>query len=175
MPRTILRATSAREIFVRNIVFGIEDSLVSTVGLLSGVAAAGAPRPAILLTGVVLITVEAFSMSVGSLVAEQSVEELRAHGDVPIRRAATGAMVMLVSYLIAGCIPLVPYVIASPAAAFPVSIILALTALAVVGAITAMRFHAHPLRLAGEMVVFGGFAIAIGVAAGRLVDWVAYT
>src|SRR3989338_4103836 len=46
-------------VYIRNLIFGVEDSLVSTVDLLSGVAAAGVPRSVIFLTGVVLIFVEA--------------------------------------------------------------------------------------------------------------------
>jgi len=47
---------------LRNFVFGVEDSIVSTVGLVSGIAIAGLPKTEILLTGAVLIFVEAFSM-----------------------------------------------------------------------------------------------------------------
>jgi len=62
-------------VYVRNFVFGVEDSLVSTVGLLSGIASAGASTATIFLTGTVLIFVEAFSMAVGSYLSEESVEE----------------------------------------------------------------------------------------------------
>ncbi len=64
-----------RKVYLRNFVFGVEDSLVSTVGLLSGVAAAGVETKTIVLTGVVLIIVEALSMAVGSYLSEYSVEE----------------------------------------------------------------------------------------------------
>ena len=56
----------AKHGYFRNFIFGVEDSLVSTVGLLSGVAIAGVPSRTILLTGVVLILVEAFSMAAGA-------------------------------------------------------------------------------------------------------------
>ena len=61
--------------FLRNTVFGVEDSLVSTVGLLSGIAATGSvSKSFILLTGIVYISVEAFSMAVGSFLSEEFVE-----------------------------------------------------------------------------------------------------
>ena len=53
-------------LYLRNFIFGVEDSLVSTVGLLSGVAVANVDQATIFLTGMVLIFVEAFSMGVGS-------------------------------------------------------------------------------------------------------------
>ena len=40
--------------YLRSFIFGVEDSLVSTVGLLSGVAIANASRDTILLTGTVV-------------------------------------------------------------------------------------------------------------------------
>ena len=58
---------------VRNFTFGVEDSLVSTVGLLAGIAFAGVNAGTVVLTGAVLIFVEGFSMAVGSLLSEQSV------------------------------------------------------------------------------------------------------
>ena len=62
-------------LFMRNFVFGAEDSLVSTVGLLAGVATAGVLQKEIIISGVVLIFVEAFSMSVGSFLSERTTEE----------------------------------------------------------------------------------------------------
>jgi hypothetical protein len=41
------------DLYVRNIVFGISDSLVSTVGLLSGIDVSGTSRQIIILTGIV--------------------------------------------------------------------------------------------------------------------------
>ena len=61
--------------YIRNFVFGVEDSLVSTVGLLSGVAIAGVEQKYIFITGLILIFVEAFSMAVGSFLSEESAEK----------------------------------------------------------------------------------------------------
>ena len=52
--------------YYRNFVFGVEDSLVSTVGLLSGISIAGVTNKTIIMTGVILIFVEAVSMGAGS-------------------------------------------------------------------------------------------------------------
>ena len=37
--------------FIRNFIFGVEDSLVSTVGLLSGVVVGGVSKDAVVLVG----------------------------------------------------------------------------------------------------------------------------
>ena len=57
----------------------MEDSLVSTVGLLSGVAVANVPMTTILLTGLILIFVEAISMAAGSFLSEYSAEGYASH------------------------------------------------------------------------------------------------
>ena len=57
--------------YLRNFIFGVEDSLVSTVGLLAGVAAGGVSSAVILTTGLVLIEVEGFSMGLGSFLTEE--------------------------------------------------------------------------------------------------------
>lgn len=157
-------------LYVRNIVFGIEDGLVSTVGLISGIAAAGVPRGTIFLTGMVLIFVEAFSMAAGSLLSEHSAEEYIKHGEVPLRRSASGSVIMFFSYFISGCIPLAPYVFADTGSAFWLSMILSLVALAGLGVVSAFLFGIHVFRHVAEMVVSGGAAIAVGVGVGKVVE-----
>ena len=61
---------------MREIVFGLEDSLVSTLGAVTGVAVGSGDRYIIVLTGLVLVAVEAISMSAGSFLSTQSVEEI---------------------------------------------------------------------------------------------------
>src|SRR3990167_8323104 len=96
-------------LFLRNLVFGVEDGLVSTVGLLSGIAIAGVDRETIFLTGIVLIFVEAFSMAAGSFLSEASVEEMHGGADDTRGSIAAGA-VMFFSYFAAGILPPFPYI-----------------------------------------------------------------
>ena len=155
--------------FLRNFIFGVEDSLVSTVGLLSGVAIAGVPGRTILLTGVVLIFVEAFSMGVGSFLSEQSSREFTQRAELPVRRARTSSIVMFVSYFVAGFIPLSPYVFFPTELAFPLSIAASLIALFLLGFVGARIFRMSAARHGLEMLILGGGAILIGVVVGLLV------
>ena len=54
------------EIYIRNITFGVTDSLVSTVRLLSGIDISGTTSRVIIMTGIIYAFVEAFSMAVGT-------------------------------------------------------------------------------------------------------------
>lgn len=155
--------------YIRNLIFGVEDGLVSTVGLLSGVAVAGMARSEILITGAILIFVEAFSMAVGSFLSEQSAEEYTLGRSISPRYAFMDGVIMFFSYFLAGFIPLAPYVFFEAGDAFWVSIALSLVALFLLGLISAKMFHAQLLRSGLRMCVIGGIAIGVGVLVGQWV------
>ncbi|HEY4523595.1 MAG TPA: VIT1/CCC1 transporter family protein [Candidatus Paceibacterota bacterium] len=159
--------TGKAELLLRNLVFGVEDSLVSTTGLLSGVAIAGVSTGTIILTGTILILVEAFSMAVGSFLSEDSVQVYVMRDKNSYLVSVIGGIVMFFSYFIAGFIPLLPYVFFSAVDAFWISIISALIALFLLGAFSAEMFKAHYLRQGVKMLLVGGMAIAIGILVGR--------
>src|SRR3989338_7149554 len=115
-------------LYVRNFIFGAEDSLVSTVGLLSGIVSAGVLQKEVIISGVVLISVEAFSMSVGSFLSERTTEESYSGFDQRKSKSLIAAIIMFFSYLACGLIPLLPYLIISRDQAFWWSILTSLLA-----------------------------------------------
>lgn len=156
-------------LYIRNFIFGVEDSLVSTVGLISGIAVGGVSKKYIFLTGIVLIFVEAFSMGVGSLLSEHSAQEFEKHHEVPFKKSITGALIMFVSYLFSGAIPIFPYLIAPLHIALFLSVAFSLISLFLLGAITAKIFKLHVLRHGLEMFFLGGIAIVIGIVVGNII------
>lgn len=154
--------------FVRNFVFGIEDSLVSTVGLISGIATAGVARETILATGVILILVEGFSMAVGSLVSNNSATEVAERREVGYRASVAGAGTMFFSYVGAGILVIIPYMISSTASALPLSITISLIVLFALGALSAKLAGINPIRKGVRMAIIGGLAVGIGSAVGFL-------
>ena len=76
---------------------------------------------------------------------------------------------MFFSYSLAGLIPLFPYMVFSTKVAMPVSIVLSILALAVLGIIHARLSKIHILKTALKMSAIGGVAILVGVVVGRLV------
>lgn len=153
--------------YFRNFIFGVEDSLVSTVGLLAGVAAAQAPKETILTTGTILIFVEALSMGVGSFLSEASAEEYRAEIGGK-KKSAKAAVIMFSSYFLAGFIPLSPYIFLPVQIAFWVSIAVSIAALFFLG-LTSGRISRSSLWKTGlRMAVLGGLAIIVGVVVGTV-------
>lgn len=60
---------------IRDIVFGLEDGMVSTLGVVVGIAIGSGDRWTTLLAGVVVIFVESLSMSAGSYLSSKSERE----------------------------------------------------------------------------------------------------
>jgi len=70
--------TSAKEV-IRDVVFGMEDGLVSNLGLVLGVAAGGGDASTIILAGAASMFAGAFSMSAGSYLSSKSQREVYEH------------------------------------------------------------------------------------------------
>jgi len=165
------KATSKRfdPASVRNIVFGVEDSLVSTVGLLSGIAIANVPPREILLTGLVYTLVEGFSMAMGSFLSEYSAEEYAQKRVPPAKRSLVQGLVMFVSYFSTGFIPLAPYFFFdSSRTAFYVSVSISLVAIFILGVVFGRLSRINWFRNALRVLLVGGIAIVIGITVGRL-------
>ncbi len=154
--------------YLRNFVFGVEDSLVSTVGLLSGVAIAGMSAEDIFVTGLILIFVEAISMSAGSFLSETSAEEYENKTTAPSVRSYRSSLIMFVSYFVSGLVPLAPYLFMQGASAFLSSIGISVAALFILGAVSAKLSGTNMKRSALRMAFIGGLAIGAGVLIGGL-------
>jgi VIT1/CCC1 family predicted Fe2+/Mn2+ transporter len=156
--------------YLRNFVFGVEDSLVSTVGLVSGIAIVGVPKSTILLTGLILVFVEAFSMCIGSLLSDNSAREFRKGMAVPLASSLISAVIMFTSYLLSGFLVLLPYGFWSTEIALPVSVAVSCMALFTLGLLSARLTRTSPLRKGFLMMLVGGIAIATGMAVGLFVQ-----
>lgn len=153
---------------IRNFIFGVQDSFGSTVGFLSGIAVVGVERKTIILAGTVLIFVEAFSMAVGSLLSEHTVEEYENRKALPLLKSLLGPIIMFISYTITGFIPLSPYVLFYSKYSLIYSIIISMIVLSIVGIISARKFKISIFHHTYEMLMIGGLAIIVGVVVGKL-------
>src|SRR5271168_1811312 len=118
-----------KKLYIQNIIFGISDSLVSTVGLLSGIDISGATTRTIVLTGIIYAFVEAFSMAVGSFLSEETSEEFESKSEEVGGKALSAGVVMFCSFVLASFIPIFPYLFFSTVYALILSIVLSLLVL----------------------------------------------
>jgi VIT1/CCC1 family predicted Fe2+/Mn2+ transporter len=157
-------------LYLRTIIFGINDSLVSTVGFLAGISVAGVPRSTIILTGVVYALVEAFSMAMGDFLSEESAEEYVSKSNVNNRRSIIAAFFMFSSSALASLIPLLPYILFTASTALILSVAMSICSLFIVGVLSA-RFSRLPVLWRGlRMSLLGGAAIVMGVGVGLLMS-----
>lgn len=154
----------------RDIVFGFEDGFVSTLGTITGIAAATYDAYVVILSGAILILVEAVSMAAGSYLSSKSQKEV-AGEKIDEKNLLIGAIFMGVSYLFAGSIVILPYLRLRVNSAIAASIILTIISLFLLGAIKGEIIKKSALRSGLEMLFIAFTAAAIGFFAGQAVNY----
>jgi VIT1/CCC1 family predicted Fe2+/Mn2+ transporter len=76
MPDTPERSRLERERSIREVIFGMQDGVLTTLGIVTGVGAASPERATILLTGIVALLVGTISMGVGEYLGGKSEREV---------------------------------------------------------------------------------------------------
>lgn len=152
--------------YLRSSVFGFQDALVSTTGIVVGISAGISDKNFIILSALVTISVEALSMGAGQYLSEKSVHDLpnsRHRDDLLI-----GGLIMFVSYILGGIIPIFPIFITSPPFSSILSVIFAFSGLFLLGFFKAKFFSGKVWHSALEMLIIGGLATLIGLLVGLL-------
>ncbi len=157
------------EDYLRSMIFGIEDALVSTTGVIAGISAGSNERSFIILAGVVTVAVEALSMGAGQYLSEKAVHEMdgkNEHNDSVILTA----VIMFVSYAVAGAIPVMPFLFSTSSYATVVSVAFALIGLYLLGYIKGKYLHISAHKSALEMFAVGGIAAIVGLIVGKILQ-----
>ena len=153
--------------YLRSVIFGIEDSLVSTTGLIAGLSVGSDDKRIVVLGGVVAICIEAVSMGAGEYLSDDAVKDLdkiKRHSDQPL----ISGLLMFSSYMLAGLVPLAPILLMPLGQAITLSVVLALAGLFLLGYSKGKILHTSPIKGAIKILVVGGLATALGVAVGFL-------
>ena len=152
--------------YLRSIVFGCQDALVSTTGVVVGISVGIQNKQFIILSALVTIAVEALSMGAGQYLSEKSVHELPKsdHKD----NLKVGALLMFFSYILGGFIPIFPIFFTLPPLSSFLSILFAFVGLFTLGFVKAKLFYGQVWRSAFEMLLIGGLATLIGLAVGLI-------
>lgn len=161
----MLRKKESKEYF-QSAVFGFNDALVSTTGVIVGVSTGTSDRRVVILAGIVTILVEALSMGAGQYLSLKSAEEYE--GRRGIRIPVLSGAVMFVSYFLAGLVPLIPIILLPIEYARNAAIVAALVGLLILGIVKAKVSKASIVRSALEVLIIGGLATAIGIIAGNI-------
>jgi len=141
---------------MRNFIFGVEDSLVSTLGILFGIASANEfNKHQLLVAGLITIVVEATSMGAGSFLSEETIKESEG-GENKLNPLSDG-LIMFFSYFFAGFVPLAPYLLFDISIAKYVSFAFSIVALFILGFIPSKK-----TKSGFKMAFVAGFAALLG-------------
>lgn len=159
--------TKIHEDYLRSLMFGLQDGLVSTTGVVVGISTGIENKAIIVLAALVAVTVEATSMAAGQYSSEKAVHQMDKTGK-HTDSLLIGATIMFVSYYIGGMFSVLPTIIFPQPEARYIAIISAFAGLIIVGYIKGQIVEHRPLRSAAELLIIGGLATIIGVVVGYL-------
>jgi len=153
------------EEYLRSILFGVEDSLISTTGLIAGISIGSYNNKFVILAVIVSISIEAVSMGVGEYLSDDTVKDLdklKRNRDNPL----LSGFLMLISYVFAGMIPLFPTLFTSFPTSLILSIVFAFIAFFLLGYIKGKLINVSPLKGGFKILTVGGIATILGLLLG---------
>lgn len=161
----IMKVTGGNREYLRSILFGIEDSLITTTGFIAGVSIGSSNSQFVVFSVLVALCIESVSMGVGEYLSDEAVEELdkvKRHRENPF----LSGIIICASYLFAGMIPFLPVVLfAFPFSLF-LSVGLALCSLFLVGYFKGKVLKASAVKGGIKILVVGGITTLLGVVLG---------
>lgn len=153
--------------YLRSVMFGIENSLISTVGLIAGMSIGTDQVRVVILGATVAIVIESVAMGVGEYLSDDAVQELdkiKRHPDNPL----FSGLFMTVAGTLAGLVPLAPVIFLKHPYSLVTSIFAALLILFLIGYVKGRVLKTTPIRGGIKIMIIGGLATGLGVIVGIL-------
>lgn len=158
--------TNVKKEYLQSAMFGFNDALVSTTGVIVGVSTGTSNKQVVILAGVVTILVEALSMGSGQYLSSKSAHQLDKADS--FRVPVISGLIMFGSYFLAGLVPLITIIVFPQSYARNVTILAALIALFILGYYKGKIVKVSPIKSALEVFIVGGIATMIGVIVGNI-------
>lgn len=174
-PSTHVEPVGARQIarhYVRELVYGANDGIITTFAVVAGVAGGGLPARVVLIIGAANLLADGLSMAAGNYLAIRSHESVREAQQLPEEESSPSrhAAATFLAFAIAGMVPLLPYVLGTyPADRFALSITLTLLTLFAVGASRAWISGVKWSTAGLEMLGLGAAVAVVAYGCGALV------
>jgi VIT1/CCC1 family predicted Fe2+/Mn2+ transporter len=161
--------------YLRDLVYGANDGIITTFAVVSGVAGASLPARTVLILGAANLLADGVSMGASNFLAIRSDEAVRRARDEPPAepfplRHGTATMV---AFVLAGAVPLVPYLAVEPGRRFAVAVAATLATLFIVGALRSSVTTLRWWRAGAEMLAVGAAAAAVSYGVGWLIAGIA--
>ncbi len=170
------KALDAAGPFLRDIVFGVHDALLTNIGVVAGFIAALQNNRLIITAALIDVIISAFAMAFGTYLSRTSEsdylkEQLSEHHHKTLQETlanpVTAAVVMWVTYVISGLIPLIPFLFQlTPLNTLRAAISLSLAVFFLVGYFKGIITRTNPWKSGLQFISFGGFAAIVGYIIG---------
>ncbi len=154
------------EDYLRSALFGLQDGLVSTTGVVVGISTGTSDKAFVILAAFVAVSVEASSMAAGQYSSEKAVHQMDKEGK-HTDSLLLGALIMFFAYFIAGMVPVLPILLFDLTKATTFSVTFAFIGLFLVGLLKGYVVKYKPIRSAAELFIIGSVATLIGLAVGH--------
>ena len=155
------------EDYLRSLMFGLQDGIVSTTGVVVGISTGVSDKAIIVLAALVAVTVEASSMAAGQYSSEKAVHQLNKN-EKHTDSLFVGALIMFLSYLMGGAFSIIPILLFDQPIARVFAIASAFVGLFIVGYVKGYLVEHKPLRSAIELFIIGSVTTTIGIIVGYL-------
>jgi VIT1/CCC1 family predicted Fe2+/Mn2+ transporter len=164
----------AAQHYIRDLVYGANDGVITTFAVVAGVTGGALTPVTVLVLGVANLLADGLSMGVGNYLGIRSDERVREELQLPEQEAfpIRHGAATFGSFVIAGAVPLVPYVLPGIGThRFALSTGLSLAVLFTVGAARARVGTGAWWSNGLEMLGLGAFVGAVAYGAGGFVAW----
>ena len=158
--------------YIRDLVYGANDGIITTFAVVAGVAGGNLSRTAVLVVGAANLAADGLSMAVGNFLSIRANESAREAEHLPEEEAAPArhALATFVAFIVAGSLPLVPYVLpVVETTRFVWSLGLTLGSLFIVGALRTLVTTDRWWRAGLEMLILGAIVAGAAYGAGALI------
>ena len=153
------------EDYLRSLMFGLQDGIVSTTGVVVGISTGIGDKSIIVLAAFVAVMVEASSMAAGQYSSEKAVHQMDKTGR-HTDNLYVGALIMFIAYLIGGAFSIIPTVIFDQPIARVIAVLAAFVGLFIIGYAKGHLVESRPIRSAIELFIIGSVATVVGIAVG---------
>jgi len=155
---------------IKDIVYGANDGIITTFAVIAGITGASLDSKAILIIGFASLFADAFSMASSNYLGTKSEHEVmvKGHEDFgPERHHPVGsAVTTFIAFVIAGSIPMMPYLVIESGDIFRYAILATGVALFLVGSLRTLITGRNFIKSGLEMLFVGGIAAIIAFFVG---------
>lgn len=157
--------------YIRDLVYGANDGIITTFAVVAGVAGGGVASHIVLIVGAANLAADGLSMGVGNYLAINAHEGALAAEGLPEEEAHAWkhGVATFFAFVVAGAVPLLPYVFADNASSLSLSAFATFAALFGIGAARSLVTTDLWWKSGLQMLALGLFVAAAGFAAGAIV------